>query len=65
MTSVKPTGLQLRSTVKPEGILELSLAAIETPKPEGDEVLVRMEASPLTRAFRRWRASKIICVPPP
>jgi NADPH:quinone reductase len=41
------TGLQLRSIVKPEGTLELSLARVPTPEPKDDEVLVRVEASPI------------------
>lgn len=41
------TGLQLRSTITAEGILELSLVTVPTPKPEADEVVVRVEASPL------------------
>jgi len=41
------TGLQLRSTVKPDGTLELSLATIPTPAPQADEVVVRIEASPV------------------
>jgi len=41
------TGLQLRSLVKPEGQLELSLATVPTPQPAPDEVVVRVEASPL------------------
>jgi NADPH2:quinone reductase len=41
------TGLQLRSTVTPEGVLELSLLVIPTPQPQADEVVVRVEASPL------------------
>jgi NADPH:quinone reductase len=41
------SGLQLRSLVKPEGRLELSLAAVPTPQPAPDEVVVRVEASPL------------------
>jgi NADPH2:quinone reductase len=44
---VPETGLQLRSTVKPDGVLELSLTAVPTPKPEPEEVVVRVEASPL------------------
>ena len=39
--------LELRSTVTPEGVLELSLARVPTPTPKPDEVLVRVEASPL------------------
>jgi NADPH:quinone reductase len=42
-----PSGLQLRSLVNPEGRLELSLAAVPTPQPAPDEVVVRVEASPL------------------
>ena len=41
------TGLQIRSLIKPEGILELSLVTVETPAPGPDEVVVRMEAAPL------------------
>ena len=40
-------GLQLRSTVKKNGTLELSLASVETPEPKPDEVIVRVEASPI------------------
>jgi NADPH:quinone reductase len=42
-----PSGLQLRSLVKPEALLELSLATVPTPQPAPDEVVVRVEASPL------------------
>ena len=41
------TGLQLRSLVKPEGQLELSLVATSVREPRDDEVLVRIEASPI------------------
>lgn len=41
------TGLQLRSTVKKDGILELSLESVQTPEPKPDEVVVRVEASPI------------------
>src|SRR5260370_3368689 len=41
------TGLQLRSTVKKEGILELSLASVPTPEPKAEEVIVRIDASPI------------------
>ena len=41
------TGLQLRSTAKKEGILEISLATVATPAPKPEEVLVRVEASPI------------------
>ena len=41
------TGLQLRSTVKRDGILELSLASVATPEPKPEEVIVRIDASPI------------------
>lgn len=41
------TGLQLRSLVKDDNTLELSLVEVETPEPGPDEILVRMEAAPL------------------
>lgn len=39
--------LQIQSLVTKEGTLELSLATIPVPKPAHDEVLVRVEASPI------------------
>ena len=39
--------LQLRSTVKSDGRLELGLAEVEMPQPQEDEIVVRMEASPI------------------
>ena len=47
MTATTRTGLQLRSTVKKEGRLELSLAHVPIPEPAPDEVVVRVEASPI------------------
>jgi NADPH:quinone reductase-like Zn-dependent oxidoreductase len=41
------TGLQLRSLVKEDNTLELSLAEVAVPEPGPDEVLVRVEATPL------------------
>jgi len=41
------TGLQLRSTVKKDGILEISLVSVPTPEPKPEEVIVRVDASPL------------------
>ena len=41
------TGLQLRSMVKNDGTLELSLAKVPTPEPKPEEVIVRVEASPI------------------
>ena len=40
-------GLQLRSLVKKEGVLELSLVNEPTPAPKPDEVVVRVEAAPI------------------
>src|SRR3954452_9084447 len=41
------SGLQLRSLLKKSGELELSLVEIPTPEPADDEVVVRVEASPI------------------
>lgn len=38
---------QLRSTVRSDGTLELSIATVDVPEPGPDEVLVRVEASPI------------------
>src|ERR1700723_3564578 len=40
-------GLQLRSLIKGTGEFELSLAKVSTPAPAADEVVVRVEASPI------------------
>lgn len=47
MAGIPQTGLQLLSTVKSSGELELKLVDIPIAPPAGDEVLVRVEASPL------------------
>jgi NADPH2:quinone reductase len=48
MASTSATsGLQLRSTVKKEGIVEISLTTIPTPEPKPEEVIVRIDASPI------------------
>lgn len=47
MTAETGTGLQLRSLVKGDGTLELSLARVPTPEPAADEVLVRVDAAPI------------------
>jgi NADPH2:quinone reductase len=47
MTDGTRTGLQIRSTVKKEGIVEISLATVATPEPKPDEVIVRVDASPI------------------
>jgi NADPH:quinone reductase-like Zn-dependent oxidoreductase len=41
------TGLQLRSIIKKSGELEISLVSVPTPEPGPDEVVVRIEASPI------------------
>jgi NADPH:quinone reductase len=46
MTSTS-MGLQLRSTVKKEGIVEIALARVPTPDPKPEEVVVRIGASPI------------------
>jgi NADPH2:quinone reductase len=47
-SSERPTtGLQLRSLIKPAGELQLSLESVAIARPGADEVLVRIEASPL------------------
>ena len=46
-TSVPKDGLQLRSLVKDNGELELSLVRVPTPQPAADEVVVRVEATPI------------------
>ena len=45
--AIPTTALQLRSLVKASGQLELSLASVAVPVPKADEVLVRVEATPI------------------
>ena len=45
--SVPNDGLQLRSLVKESGEIELSLVRVPTPMPAADEVVVRVEATPI------------------
>jgi len=40
-------GLQLRSLIRKSGELELSLAKVKIPEPAADEVIVRVEGSPI------------------
>lgn len=47
MSSDHTTGLQLRSLIKKSGELEISLASVPVPEPGPDEVVVRIEASPI------------------
>jgi len=46
-TSKAKTTLQLRSLVTRNGELELSLVSVAIPEPQSDEVVVRVEASPI------------------
>jgi NADPH:quinone reductase-like Zn-dependent oxidoreductase len=41
------SGRQLRSLIKADGTLELSLTTVPTPEPAADEVVVRVEAAPI------------------
>ena len=41
------TALQLRSLIRRSGELEISLADVEVPEPAADEVLIRVEATPI------------------
>src|SRR5690348_14180549 len=47
MSGDPKTGLQLRSLIKKSGELEISLLEIPIPEPGPDEVVVRVEASPI------------------
>ncbi|MEO7116543.1 MAG: zinc-binding dehydrogenase [Caldimonas sp.] len=44
---VPADGLQLRTLVKDDGTLELSLVRVPTPEPAADEVVLRVEATPI------------------
>ena len=43
----KISGLQLRSLISKDGTLELSLAKVDLPEPGPDQVLVKVEATPI------------------
>jgi len=45
--AISGDALQLRSIIKSDGTLELSLETLPIPQPKDDEVLVRIEASPI------------------
>ncbi len=47
MNSDGKTGLQLRSLIRKSGELELSLASVPTPEPADDQIVVRVEATPI------------------
>ena len=46
-TSIPPTALQLRSLIRADGQLEVTLVDMPVPEPGTDEVLLRIEATPL------------------
>ncbi len=46
-TDGSDSGLQLRSLVKKDGVLEISLLRVPTPEPAADEVVVRVDAAPI------------------
>ena len=46
-TAIPDTALQLRSLIRSSGELEVSLATVPVPQPGPDEVLVRIEATPI------------------
>src|ERR1700716_120430 len=52
MSADTKTGLQLRSLIKKSGELEISLASVPVPEPGPDEVVVRVEASPINPQAR-------------
>jgi NADPH:quinone reductase-like Zn-dependent oxidoreductase len=47
MSAEHTTGLQLRSLLKTSGELQVSLERVEVPEPAADEVVVRVEATPI------------------
>ncbi len=47
MDSDGKTGLQLRSLIRKSGELEISLISVPTPEPADDEIVVRVEATPV------------------
>jgi NADPH:quinone reductase-like Zn-dependent oxidoreductase len=44
---VAASGLQIRSLVKKSGVLEVSLVSVPTPEPGPDEIVIRVEATPI------------------
>jgi NADPH:quinone reductase-like Zn-dependent oxidoreductase len=47
MAANSATGLQIRSLVKKSGVLEVSLVSVPTPEPAADEIVIRVEATPI------------------
>jgi NADPH:quinone reductase len=47
MSTLPEKGLQLRSLIKPEGELELSLVGVDLPTPGPGDVIIKVEATPI------------------
>ena len=47
MTNVPATGLQLRSILTKDGLLEISLARVPVGEPAADEIVIRVDATPI------------------
>jgi NADPH:quinone reductase-like Zn-dependent oxidoreductase len=47
MTNVPATGLQLRSLLTKDGVLEISLARVPVGEPAADEIVIRVDATPI------------------
>ncbi len=47
MTNVPATGLQLRSLLTKDGVLEISLTRVPVGEPAADEVVIRVDATPI------------------
>jgi NADPH:quinone reductase len=47
MAANTESGLQIRSLVKKSGVLEVSLVSVPTPEPAADEIVIRVEATPI------------------
>ena len=52
--------LELRSLVTSQGMLELSLRDVTVPSPADNEVLVRVEASPINPSMNRLSQSLLM-----
>ncbi len=48
------TGIEMRSLVKSDGELVLSLVRVPVPEPEADEVVIRVEATPINPSDMGW-----------
>ncbi len=47
MSTLPEKGLQIRTLIKPEGELELSLAEVEIPTPGPTDIIIKVEATPI------------------